>query len=158
MVRGPADVTTNKDTTPVSKTPTSLYEIFGTDKQAETGEGIILVYGASHFFARRAGGSNINYQEELRKVVRPMKKQMDLDVLPTHIYVTLIQKVFARTVITGWHNVTDRDGNDMPYNEANFMALMKDLPDLWEAIQQECMAAQNFRSSVIQEDGKLLGE
>lgn len=39
-------------------------------------------------------------------------------------------RVFAEHLITGWNNITDKDGNELPFSRENAVMLLSDLPDL----------------------------
>lgn len=39
-------------------------------------------------------------------------------------------KAFVEHLITGWNNIVDKDGKDLPFSTDNAIALLSDLPDL----------------------------
>jgi hypothetical protein len=136
---------------------TSLYQQYGNDKAAEVEHGIELRFADAKFFVRRAGGANQKYNQELRRLTRPLRKQIQIDVLEDNAYDELNKKAYFRAVVIGWENVNDADGNYITFSEANFVKLMTDLPDLWDALQDACTRLSNFRAEEIRQDGEDLG-
>jgi hypothetical protein len=135
----------------------NLYQTFANDRQAEVERGIRLHFGDAVFTVRRAGGANMKFQSELRRLLRPERKRIDLDKMPEVEHLQLMMRAYARAVVIGWSNVEDADGNSLAFNEENFVKLMTDLPDLWDAFMDACMNASNFRAEEIKEDGDALG-
>lgn len=135
----------------------TLYDKFGNDQVQESVTGIRLVYDDAVFIVRRAGGSNLKYQAEVRKLVRPVRKQIEYEQLGEKEQQQIYMRAHARAVVIGWENVTDRNGNQMPFTEENFVKLMSDLPDLWDAFSTACADATNFRALEIKDDGTALG-
>jgi hypothetical protein len=90
-------------------------------------------------------------------LTRPLRKQIQIDVLEDNAYDELNKKAYFRAVVIGWENVNDADGNYITFSEANFVKLMTDLPDLWDALQDACTRLSNFRAEEIRQDGEDLG-
>lgn len=134
-----------------------LYSMFGTNKNFEVTDGIDLRYGEAVFTVRRAGGSNLKYQSELRRLLRPVQKRWQQDSLPEEEFQKIIMRAHARAVMLKWENVTGADGKPIPFTEDNFVKLMIDLPDLWDVFSDACSSAANFRSEQIATDGDALG-
>lgn len=135
----------------------SLYQLYGNDKASEVQHGIELRFANAKFFVRRAGGANQKYNQELRRLTRPLRKQIQIDILEDNAYDELNKKAYFRAVVIGWEDVRDEMGNYMEFNEGNWIKLMTDLPDLWDAIQDACTKLSNFRAEDIKEDGDDLG-
>lgn len=141
----------------------TLYEVYTTDESLEQGEGIDLEFGDTVFEVRRAGGRNREYQAELRKLTRPLRRQIENDLMTPDQYMQILRRVFARTVVLGWRHkptgkpvITTPQG-ELEFNEANFLKVMSDLPDLWDQIFEQCTQMSNFRHDMAVADGELLG-
>lgn len=134
----------------------SLFDLFGTDKRAEV-EGVEFRFGDSTFIARRAGSSNKKYAAEMRRVFSPYRRQVMNDTIDAEVSDELMMKVYFRSVMIDWVNVTDKSGQVLPFNEKNFIWLMQELPDLWDALQENCAKLANFRADANDEDGTALG-
>lgn len=135
----------------------NLYDMYSTDTEAETGNGITLNFGVAKFHVRRAGGANKRFSETLRKLSNPLRRQIQNDTVRPEQLNEIFQRCYARSVVIGWEGVTDREGTILDFSEANFVRVMTDLPDLWAQLQEECTKISNFRIGANEEDGEQLG-
>ena len=53
-------------------------------------------------------------------------------------------RVFAEYLITGWNNIVDKDGNDLPFSRENAVALLADLPDLVNELVSFSLDRENY--------------
>lgn len=53
-------------------------------------------------------------------------------------------RVFAEHLITGWNNIVDKDGNDLPFSRENAVALLADLPDLVNELVNFSLDRENY--------------
>lgn len=134
----------------------SLYSAFGTVKQYEE-DGVTLDLGVSKFKIRRAGGGNRRYGIVLTAKLRPHRRALDAGVLSEEISRDIMLETYFETVVIDWENVTDQDGNVLPYNLQNFKKVMTDLPDLWSLIMRESDNIRNFQAEEAAQDGTTLG-
>ena len=136
----------------------SLYKQFGTDKKAEN-EGVFVEIATGDnesckFKLARMGSSNKAYTKLLEKKMRPYKKLLDMDKMPPQTSEKILIEVFVGSVLLGWENVKDRDGNELVFNEENAIALLKDLPDLYEYLLDCAKSATTFKDAIREEDAK----
>lgn len=134
----------------------SLYEAFSTNKKAEV-EGIILEYpdcGGAEIRIARAGGENKKFLRAIEKAAKRHRSQIRTDTLGVDTNRRIMQEVYAETVILGWENVTDRDGNPLPFNKENCLQLFQDLPALWDDIVEQANSIALFREHVREESAK----
>lgn len=143
----------------------SLYKQYATDQNLEK-IGILLSYGPDMLGTpnaegvypeiciriARAGGSNTEYQKQLDHAVKPVRRQIQQELLGLDKIKALTQKVYARCVVLGWENVRDADGNLLDFNEDNVLKVFQDLPDLWEDVQEQATRAALFRKSIQEDD------
>lgn len=131
---------------------TSTYSAFANNEELET-QGIVVDYGpAGKFLIARAGGANRKFQRVSEKVFRPYRRQIEAKTIDPKVADKLLAQVFAQTVILGWENVTDRDGNELEFSPENAQKLLLDLPDLFASLREEAVAAANFRADEVEED------
>lgn len=136
----------------------NLYKNFETDKKCET-EGIEVRYGddeetAPTFVVKRAGGSNTGYQKAMRKALRPFQKLIAHDLMTPEQENSVIKKVFINHLLIGWRNVSDRDGNPLPFSKENAEKLFSDLPDLLEDLVSQSKNASAFKAHLDEDDSK----
>lgn len=53
-------------------------------------------------------------------------------------------EIFVRHLITGWNNITDKDGNDLEFTPDNAVALIRDLPDLGNILLNFALKRENY--------------
>ena len=53
-------------------------------------------------------------------------------------------RVFARHLITGWNNIIDKEGNDLPFSPDNAVMLLEDLPDLTQLLFNFSLDRANY--------------
>ena len=63
-----------------------------------------------------ARSRNPKYQEELRNLVDPKTKDVRDEKLDAKVFANLLNTVRARTILLGWENIDDKDGNPIPYS------------------------------------------
>lgn len=137
----------------------SLYSQFQTDKDIEK-TGVVLEYGKTKegkiiaIRIARAGGANTRYTKLMEAATKPYRRQLQNETLDNDIAEGITQKVYAQSVILGWENVQDQNGNEMVFNVENCIKLFKDLPDLWADIQNQATRAALFRQEILEADSK----
>lgn len=137
----------------------SLYAQFATDKNVEK-DGVVLEYGLNSkkkviaIRIARAGGANTHYAKLLESKIKPYRRQIQNETLDNAIAEKLTKEVYALSVVLGWENVEDKEGNELEFNQTNFIKLMDDLPDLWSDIQNQATRAALFRSEILEADAK----
>lgn len=137
----------------------TIYGSFQTDKGLET-DGIYLQYGFLHddpdkpirIKIARAGGSNQKFNSRLEAKVKPHRRSIQSDTLDNKVAEKLMMEVFVDTVILGWENVTDTEGNVLPFNRVNALKIFTDLPDLFDDIRVQAGKAALFLQDVLEVD------
>lgn len=119
----------------------SPYAQFKTDGSVEL-QGINLDFGTFAIRIARAGGANKAYAKALMKHLKPYRKAIQAGTIDPKKQQALMAEVYAESVILGWANVTDAEGNVMEYTRENVVKLLTDLPELFNQIISD---AENFR-------------
>lgn len=132
----------------------SIYEKFGTNKKAEQ-EGITLDYGDGLTVKiARAGGSNVRFEKAVQQRMRKFGLQAKHDLLEPEQMRTIFREVLAETVVLGWTGVTDRDGNELPFNKDNCVKVFTDLPDLFDDVLEQSRKASLFKETILEAEAK----
>jgi hypothetical protein len=138
-----------------------LFKAYKTDSAAETDGVNIEFFDAQNedgtiptFKVSRLGKTNKKYTKALEVATRPPSRQIELGVLKTEVSEKIFLDVFCSTILIGWSNVMDEDGNPIKYSKDNAIKLMTDLPDLYERIQNESAIASNFRDASLEAESK----
>jgi hypothetical protein len=140
-----------------------LHKSFKTNKNLEI-EGITLEYHDQdepdippvRIRIARAGGANVAYDKALDKRTRSIRRHLAANAVSMQEIRRITMDVYAETVLLGWENVTDEAGDPIPFSPDNARKLFKDLPDLFDDIQQQAQQAELFRSVQIEADAKNL--
>lgn len=135
----------------------SLYKQFKTSPELEQ-KGILLELGETAdgrsicIRIGRSGGSNKRFLKAVEAKTRPYRAQIRNGTLDPEVDARITREVYAETVVLGWENVQDEEGNDLPFNRANCLKIMEDLPDLFAEIQQQSQRVALFREEVLDGD------
>ena len=133
-----------------------LYKLFKTNENLET-DGIFIEYGYAandkpiRIRIARAGGRNTAFAKALEKETRPHRKALQTGLLDNKTADALYRKVFAETVVKGWENVTDAQGNTLEFSPANALKLFNDLPELFDDLREQASMVSLFREEVLED-------
>jgi hypothetical protein len=131
-----------------------VYDLFGTDKDAET-RGVWIHFGGGiGVHVRRSGGGNKDFKMKLERLHREKKRQLDLGVLDDDDLRPEMVDLYASTVLIGWKGITGPDGKEIPFNKQNAVQVLMDLPEFFDEIRTESGRIENFRSLTAEETGK----
>lgn len=95
-------------------------------KKEESGVWVDFAEGIELKIAR---ARNPKYQELLRNLVEPKKKDIRDDKLTIEQLADVVLEVRAHTVLLDWKNIEDNDGVAIPYSPAKAMEFFRD-PEL----------------------------
>ncbi len=144
----------------------ALFAAFDTDTNLEK-NGIVLQYGMVEreidgemkkvpidITIARAGGSNIRYDKVMDLKTKPYKRMIQADSLDPDLSKQIMREVYAETVILGWNNVQNKEGEFVEFSKKNVIQLMTDLPDLFGDIVSQANKAALFRAAIVEGDTK----
>lgn len=139
----------------------SLYKQFATNTDKEI-EGIEVQMTEAEnedgsiptFVVSRMGKSNKRYSKALEAATRPYRRQIELGTMNNDKAEEIFMGVFVDTVLKGWKNVRDENGAELPFNKQSATKLFKDLPEVYERLQEEAKLSANFRDAALEEEVK----
>jgi|SRR6185436_3095535 len=130
-----------------------LKEKFGTVGAMET-DGVDVHLGGDAFVTvRRAGGSNLAYLRETRRMYSKHKRAIDAGSIEGAEAERLLMDVYAATIVTGWRGV-ELDGAALEFNRANVTRLFVEVPEVFRIIKEEAERIANFQAAQVDEQGK----
>ena len=132
----------------------TLFDTFKTSADLEKNGVWLEVQPGVRFLCARAGGLNKKYQRVFSAIVKPYKRQYDNGTLDPEMADTLLRDVFIKSVLLDWEGVTDKEGQPLEFNENNAQWLLRELPDLYAALQEESAKVSNYLVKEIEEMGK----
>lgn len=135
----------------------SLYKQFKTNPDIEK-SGVFLQYGTTEdgrpiqIKVARAGGSNTKFTKLMEQRAKPFRRQIQAGTADSKQMEKLVREVYAQSVVLGWENVQDENGNDMPFTVENCIKLFEDLPDLYTDLVQQSQEAALFKAELLKAD------
>lgn len=120
-------------TEPKKKSPVA--SLFATDPKLER-DGVWHDYGEFKLLIARAGGHNRAYMQTAEAVMRPYRRQIQLDMLAPEKSEELMMTIFARSVMRGWEGITDDEGEPLPFTVENCVDLFTKFPDLFADVRE----------------------
>lgn len=139
----------------------SLYDTYETDPQLEK-EGVHLEVGMTKdgekivtIQLRRAGGANQQFAKVFELKSKPYRRVMEIPgALDPAVQERVMREVYVDSVVVGWENMEDREGNPIPYSKQAALKLFADLPDLFRRVVKESQEMDLFRRIVVEEEAK----
>jgi hypothetical protein len=129
----------------------SVYDLYETVADAES-TGAWIDIGPARFKLARTGGANENFMKTASKRLKPF--QAALENLPKKAADELAIGIFIDTILMDWDGVKGRDGVVIPFSKEAAKALLKDLPNLLTALQQEANKMSNFTQANLEAAAK----
>lgn len=132
-----------------------LFKLFATDSQVEK-DGVWVPVGKDgdkeiRFRLARAGGGNTRYLKLLELKTKPLRRQIQNDLIDIKTSDELMMEVFAETVVVDWENVFE-DGVAVPYSKEKCLEYFKALPDLFNDVREQASKAAYYRSEVMEKE------
>lgn len=138
----------------------SIYSRYKTDPVLESQTGVLLNYGPNSkkkdfcIRIRRAGGANDAYFKRMDARAKPQRKAIQSETIGREGIHDLLKDVYADTIVIGWENAEDENGNELAFNKENVLKIFADIPDIWEDVLEQSQRAALFRQQVLEEDAK----
>lgn len=137
----------------------SLFTQFGVDK-SKVENGVEVKFGKNEdktiptFYVSRAHASNKEYKKSGEVAFRPYRRQIELKTLAEDIAEDVMLDLFVSSVLKGWQNVRNEEGETLDFTPENAKWLMLALPDLYEELQSASNDASLFRIANREADAK----
>lgn len=106
------------------------------------------------FIISRMGKSNKAYSKSLEAATRPYRRQVELGTMKNEVAEGLFMGVFVDTILKGWKNVQGENGEAIAFSKDAATALLNELPDVYERLQEEAKLSANFRDSALESEAK----
>lgn len=136
----------------MTEKPKSIYDLYETNKDAEINGVPVTFGGAGKIRIARAGGANERFAAAFERKTRGRRREIEAGTMPISEQRRLSIEAFAETVVLGWENIVDKNGQPMEFNRANVVKLLTDLPDLFDRLRDEATAMTNFQQQALEAD------
>jgi hypothetical protein len=128
--------------------------LFKSDKTIEE-KGIVLEFGDASFTVKRASKSNKAYTVAMSNYMKKNKFQIENEMISEEKLTPALAKIYFDTVSLGWENVVDPKTNEvLPYTEANFVKIMSEYPEFFDAYREQCQLRTNFAEKMGEVEAK----
>jgi len=144
----------------------SMYKQFKTDTDLEK-QGIVLDYGTFRVRVARMGGSNKKFVAQLEQRTKPLRRAIQADTVDRTKLIDVVREVFVDTVILDWETnvgtekspdwkqgVEAEDGSLLEFNRENVLDALRNLPDLYDDLQEQAGKAALFRAAALEDEAK----
>ena len=132
----------------------SLYEAYETDPKLEK-EGVHIEVGTTKkgevatIRVRRAGGANQMFSKVFEQKSKPYRRLLEIPgAIDPAIQEKLMREVYADSIVVGWENIEDRQGNPIPFSKENVIKLFAELPELFKRVVRESQDMAVYRTEV----------
>jgi hypothetical protein len=143
-----------------------LYDLFDTDPSLEAA-GVRIYYGEDIYLdVARAGGNNKRFARRLEALMKPYRRNIQMDAMDEEVARGLLIQAFAETVVTGWGSKAQGDGKfpfrDKDSKETVYLDFTVDnvkkvftrLPNLFDDVRAQSATISLFRSEEAEADAK----
>lgn len=133
----------------------SLFEQYGTDAKKEA-EGVEVTFPPNKdgtlptFVIAATSKNNQKYAKALEAATKPYRRNMD--AMQPEVAERIYRDVFVKTVLKGWSNVQDKDGNPIPYSREAALDLFEKLPRLYDELNSRAGSIDLFREAQREEE------
>lgn len=144
----------------------SMYKQFKTDTDLEK-QGIVLDYGTFRVRVARMGGSNKKFVAQLEQRTKPLRRAIQADTVDRTKLIDVVREVFVDTVILDWETnvgtesfpdwkqgIEAEDGSLLEFNRENVLDALRNLPDLYDDLQEQAGKAALFRAAALEDEAK----
>lgn len=137
----------------------SIFEQFETNKEAEK-KGVAIEYSANKdgtiptFFVSRMSRTNKNYLKSLERNTKAHRRAIELETIKPEQAEQINMQVFVDSILLGWENIKDKDGEVIQFTKENAKSLFERLPDLYDDLNEKAKKASTFRDEQVEEEAK----
>ena len=146
----------------------SMYNQFETDPDLET-QGIWIDYGDFRVLIGRAGGANKKYLSYAEMKTKPFRRAIQAGTMTEERSRALLYDIFAKTIVLDWQisdgvdeegntiwkkGIHGKDGNVLEFSQENVLQTFKNLPSLFQDLQQAAEGIALFRKEETEADAK----
>jgi hypothetical protein len=103
-----------------------------------------------------ARARNPRYQERLRELTDPHRKDIREDKADLKQMAKILKKVRAETILLDWENIEDESGQPIPYSSEKALEFFNDneLKDFYSFVVLSSEQIDNFKKDLVEESEK----
>lgn len=144
----------------------SMYKQFKTDGDLEK-QGVVIDYGSFRVRVARMGGSNKKFVTLLEQRTKPLRRAIQAETVDRTKLIDVVRSVFVDAVILDWEvntgteespkwesGIEGENGELLPFNRDNVLDALRNLPDLYDDLQEQAGKAALFRAQALEDEAK----
>ena len=126
---------------------------FNPNKYKQTSSnGVWTEYLGGKFIIAKSGTArHVKIQAD---VFDPVKHLMNLPSFKDDDRKKLYAEVVAKSLLVGWRDMVDDDGNEIPYSVEAAQEMVLEIPELLEFVTQFSINHANYRAQTVEETAK----
>ena len=103
-----------------------------------------------------ARARNVAYLESMRKIMEPRRKTIREGGMEIEELQDLLKQVQAKTVLLGWENIEDKDGESIAYSSDQALTFFNDpeLRDFYTFVVTQSENMENFKKELVKDSEK----
>lgn len=126
----------------------NIYELYKTNTEKEQ-KGLPVKFGdATVYIATSNLTGNPKMAKMQAEYIERATKRKGVESKPEELKEKMLD-LYAECVVTGWENVRDENGKEIPYSKENVLKIFKDLPHFLDAIVAFSSDFTNYREKAI---------
>lgn len=136
----------------------NVYTRFGTEPKLEE-RGVVMDYDLADgstfsIKIKRAGARNEEWKRLYNEIVKPRADDIIEGKVSEKENKILLAEVWAKSVVVGWANIKDSEGNEVPFSVENCYELFCFMPDLLNDVINDSHNRSNFQEEIKQATAK----
>jgi hypothetical protein len=136
----------------------NLYSTYGSEPELEH-RGVVIDYELDNketfsIKIKRAGARNQEWKVSYNAIMKPHAQDIEDGKLSEGENKELLAEIWSKTVVLGWSNLRDNDGNEVQFSKETCYALFCAFPDLLNAVIADSHARSNFQFEEMEATAK----
>jgi hypothetical protein len=103
---------------------------------------------------KRAGARNQEWKIAYNRIMKPHAEEITDGKLSEHENKKLLAEVWAKTVVVGWSNLRDGEGNEVKFSKETCYELFCAFPDLLNEVISDSHLRSNFQHEEMEATAK----
>ncbi len=136
----------------------NLYSTYGSEPSLER-IGVVIDYELVNketfsIKIKRAGARNQEWKIAYNRIMKPHAEEITDGKLSEHENKKLLAEVWAKTVVVGWSNLRDGEGNEVKFSKETCYELFCAFPDLLNEVISDSHLRSNFQHEEMEATAK----
>jgi len=136
----------------------NLYSTYGSEPELEA-RGVVIDYQLVNketfsIKIKRAGSRNQEWKVAYNEIMKPHAQAITDGKMPEEENKKLLAEIWSKTVVIGWSNLRDSEGNEVKFSKETCYELLCAFPDLLNEIIADSHMRSNFQHEEMEATAK----